>query len=46
MAVKLSSAAGRAAAWALALVMLALVSLTYLNPHLMLDMADRLWSCF
>ena len=39
-------AALRAAAWSAAVLVLALVSLSYFNPHLMLDLADRLWSCF
>lgn len=26
--------------------MLALVGAWYLNPHVMLDLADRLWACF
>jgi hypothetical protein len=38
--------AHRFAAWVTAGLVLALVSLAYLNPHLMLDLADRLWSCF
>ncbi len=33
-------------AWAGALTTLAAVCASYLNPHLMLDLADRLWSCF
>ena len=36
----------RIALWSAAGAALALVSLTYLNPHLMLDLADKLWSCF
>ncbi|MBI5716807.1 MAG: hypothetical protein HZC37_03875 [Burkholderiales bacterium] len=35
--------------WAGALAVLAAlgaVSLSYLDPHLMLDLADRLWACF
>jgi hypothetical protein len=41
-----SSRGVRIATWAGALLVLALVSLAYLNPHLMLDLADRLWACF
>jgi hypothetical protein len=43
------SAAGlwaRLGIWVGVGVVLALVALSYLDPHLMLDMADRLWSCF
>ena len=36
----------RLALWASATLVLALVALAYLNPHLMLDLADRFWSCF
>ena len=32
--------------WAGALATLAAVSVSYLNPHLMLELADRLWACF
>jgi len=38
--------APRVAGWAAAAVALALVSLGYLNPHLMLDLAAQLWACF
>jgi hypothetical protein len=34
------------AGWAGAALALALVALAYLNPHLMLDLSDRFWSCF
>jgi small neutral amino acid transporter SnatA (MarC family) len=27
-------------------LVLALVAMSYLNPHIMLDLADKLWSCF
>lgn len=36
----------RVIGWAAVVVVLALVAMSYLNPHLMLDLADRLWSCF
>jgi hypothetical protein len=36
----------RLALWAAALLSLAGVSLAYLNPHLMVDLAARVWSCF
>lgn len=36
----------RVALWSAVGAALALVSLAYLNPHLMLDLADRVWSCF
>lgn len=38
--------APRIAAWVAGGGVLALVALSYLNPHLMLDLADKLWSCF
>ena len=36
----------RVAAWALALAALAAVFMAYLNPHLALDLATRVWACF
>ena len=39
----------RALRWALTLLMacaLAAVFLSYLNPHLAVDLANRVWSCF
>ncbi len=36
----------RAAAWAGALAALAAVFSAYLNPHLMVDLASRVWACF
>lgn len=36
----------RLAWWATIVGVLAAVALSYLSPHLMLDLADRLWSCF
>ena len=38
--------AQRVAWWVAATVALLLVAMSYLNPHLMLDLADKLWSCF
>ena len=38
--------AQRVAWWLAATAALALVAMSYLNPHLMLDLADKLWSCF
>jgi type VI protein secretion system component VasF len=32
--------------WGLAAVCLALTFLAYLNPHLALDLANRVWACF
>jgi hypothetical protein len=32
--------------WIAALAVLALVFLAYLNPHLAVDLANRVWSCF
>lgn len=37
---------GRAALWVAGAAVLALVALAYLDPHLMLDIADQLWACF
>ncbi len=36
----------RLAAWAAALLALALVFMAYLDPHLMVDLANRVWACF
>jgi hypothetical protein len=33
-------------AWSGALAVLALVFSAYLNPHLAVDLANRLWACF
>jgi len=38
--------ARRMAAWALAVVVLAAVFASYLNPHMALDIANRVWACF
>jgi hypothetical protein len=38
--------AARLALWLAAGTALALVALAYLNPHLMVDLANRVWSCF
>ena len=38
--------AARIAVWIGVLLALGSVSLAYLSPHLMLDLATRLWSCF
>jgi hypothetical protein len=32
--------------WAAVLAALAAVFMAYLNPHLTLDLANRVWSCF
>lgn len=32
--------------WAIALAALALVFAAYLNPHLVVDLANRVWACF
>ena len=32
--------------WAVALLVLALVFLSYLQPHLAVDLANRVWACF
>jgi hypothetical protein len=36
----------RAICWTAALMALAAVCASYLDPHLMLDLATRVWSCF
>lgn len=40
------SIARRTLLWAAALAVLALVFAAYLNPHLAVDLANRVWSCF
>ena len=39
-------AAGRIGLWVAVFAGLALVALAYLNPHLMVDLATRVWACF
>jgi hypothetical protein len=36
----------RLVGWAAALVVLAAVFLAYLNPHTVVDLANRVWACF
>jgi len=36
----------RWAVGAVAMLVLALVFLAYLNPHLAVDLANRVWACF
>jgi len=36
----------RAAAWLAVGVALAAVFMAYLNPHLAVDLANRVWACF
>jgi hypothetical protein len=36
----------RIAAWSGVLAVLALVFASYLSPHLMVDLANRVWACF
>ena len=36
----------RIALWCGAVLTLALVSSAYLNPQLMVDLADQIWACF
>ncbi len=43
---KIESRPLRWALAALALLVLAAVFLSYLNPHLAVDLANRLWACF
>ena len=38
--------ARRALAWGAAALALAAVFGAYLNPHLVLDLANRVWACF
>ena len=38
--------AWRGAAWAAALLALGTVFAAYLNPHLVADLAGRVWACF
>lgn len=38
--------AARAAAWTGVLAVLALVFASYLSPHLVVDLANRVWACF
>lgn len=40
------SKAARIALWTAALAALAATALAYLNPHLMVDLAARVWACF
>lgn len=32
--------------WAITATVLALVFAAYLNPHLVVDLANRVWACF
>lgn len=43
---KLSPSWKRTAGWAAGLATLMAVFLSYLNPHLALDIASRVWACF
>ena len=36
----------RLAAWAVAAAVLAVVAASYFDPHLMVDLANRVWACF
>jgi len=36
----------RALAWTAVALALAAVFVAYLNPHLVLDLASRVWACF
>ena len=36
----------RLALWLAGAAVLGAVAMSYLNPHVMLDLADKLWSCF
>jgi hypothetical protein len=37
---------GRVGAWTAALAVLALVFAAYLDPHTVVDLANRVWACF
>lgn len=41
-----SGAVRRAAAWVVAVAALAAVFASYLNPHMAVDIANRVWACF
>lgn len=41
-----ASAVRRLVGWAVAAALLAAVFASYLNPHLALDIANRVWACF
>lgn len=36
----------RVAAWSGVLAVLVLVFMSYLSPHLVVDLANRVWACF
>ena len=38
--------AAQVAVWATTLTVLALVFAAYLSPHLVADLANRVWACF
>ena len=38
--------AARIGLWLVACGALAAMALAYLNPHLMVDLANRVWACF
>lgn len=40
------SRAARIGSWLLAAAALAAVFLSYLDPHLAVDLANRVWACF
>ncbi len=42
----MSKAWQRRLAWAAALAVLAAVFTAYLDPHLAVDLANRVWACF
>ncbi len=42
----MASKKARLLAWAAALVVLAAVFAAYLNPHMVVDLANRVWACF
>lgn len=46
MAMNISPRTQRIAAWAVSLAVLGAVFVAYLQPTLVVDLANRVWSCF
>jgi hypothetical protein len=42
----MNSKAGRVLLWSAVVAALAAVSMAYLNPHVVVDLANKVWSCF
>jgi hypothetical protein len=43
---RITGRAGRLATWTAATLVLGAVFLAYLDPHTMVDLSNRVWSCF